>query len=179
MSKRYLKLNFLECQGLIHGCAQCQKATLASTFLECTKCIDGYYLLQNQTLNDDIPSTFSFCVSDCAQAHQAWVNNPITGKCQECGYHCGSCNLKYGCESCQANAAGKPWVNLDSSLKLDGSNSFLQCTCNFEFLWTFRMHWREVLSQLLCHQCHDLQFMQILRVITASLCRSSLPQLFR
>lgn len=75
-----------------------------------------------------MPSQFSFCVSDCQQAHYAYVNNPITSKCVYCGNHSTSCNLKYGSEECQAETAVKPYVSLNTLVKYDGTNNFYQCT---------------------------------------------------
>ena len=42
--------------------------------------MDGFYLMKNTTLEEN--QNLTFCVPDCRQANPAYVNNPLTGKCE-------------------------------------------------------------------------------------------------
>lgn len=95
---------YLGCDGLIPGCATCEFSDARKTTVVCSACRDGYYLMKNETLRTDIfPAKFTFCVTDCNQAHYAYVNNPATGECVHCGNHSLSCNLRYGSEICDGD----------------------------------------------------------------------------
>jgi hypothetical protein len=116
---------YIECNGLIYGCAACYENTERGNYYQCTKCMDGLYLLANQTYNtQNLPTVFTYCVSDCNKAHHAYINNPFTGECVHCGRHCQSCNLKTGCETCLPEVDNRPYVNLNTGIKYDGSHEF-------------------------------------------------------
>ena len=74
-------INKIECNGLLFGCSKCDYVTHdAGKFVQCSVCQDGLYLFANSTnMTSLLPSNFTFCVSDCAKAHHAYVNNPFTG----------------------------------------------------------------------------------------------------
>ena len=116
MSK-FISLNLvIECEGTILGCASCDYPDPGADYVLCNKCKDGFYLLKNETyLTDKFNTYFTFCVSDCSQAHQAFVNNPATGDCINCGTNSMSCNLRYGTERCEGEEPMlSPIVSLDT-----------------------------------------------------------------
>lgn len=77
-------ISFPECNDLIYGCLSCQLEDDANgdEFPVCTSCMSGLFLLANATNSDLYPSTHSFCVPDCRQAHSSYVDDISTGKCR-------------------------------------------------------------------------------------------------
>eukprot|EP00347_Sterkiella_histriomuscorum_P009818 403339769 len=104
----------------IFGCIECQISTVSTNeFLTCSKCADNLYLLANNTNSDVYPAQHSFCVQDCREAHQSFINNPVSQTCQWCGQGCQSCNINTGCEMCPGEIQNKGWV---SALNFQQSN---------------------------------------------------------
>ena len=70
----------------IYGCLMCGEYTnLAGTYVVCTACQYGLFLLSNGTLSTNYPPNYSYCVHDCRLAHASYINNMITGSCAWCG----------------------------------------------------------------------------------------------
>ena len=64
-------------------------------------------------------------MSDCNQAHYAFVNNPATGECINCGSNSLSCNLRYGSEKCEGeDPLLSPIITFDSGLSYTGTDNF-------------------------------------------------------
>ncbi|TNV88206.1 hypothetical protein FGO68_gene9945 [Halteria grandinella] len=105
---------------MVTGCNSCYQEILGVSYIvRCYLCQDGLYLLANSTgvINSGYdgsllyPDTFTFCVPDCKRAHYAFINNPATGNCTNCGENCQSCNPRTGCEICGIEAQKVGWVN--------------------------------------------------------------------
>eukprot|EP00347_Sterkiella_histriomuscorum_P024040 403332515 len=108
-------------------------STNSITYLQCTQCQDGLYLLRNQTQNQEFyPEKFTFCTPDCEKSHYAFINDPLTGTCKDCGKFCRSCNNQFGCELCDAEDAGdQGWVNAyDSTSPYSNFKKCQECSNN-------------------------------------------------
>ena len=83
----------ISCSSVWSGCQACEDN-------ECTACAPGYYLFKNTTISYGVEVAFTSCVAECSMAHHAYVNDPLSGKCQYCGEACYTCSRNYGCIEC-------------------------------------------------------------------------------
>jgi len=50
-------------------------------YFKCTKCYDGFYLLQNATRSYDDEYEFAICVPDCPTVNSQYINDYVHGVC--------------------------------------------------------------------------------------------------
>eukprot|EP00347_Sterkiella_histriomuscorum_P003595 403363685 len=123
--------NCYQCENKIWGCQACNRIGMSSkTYIECTKCHEGLYLLTNETNNNALPNRYSMCVPDCTKAHSSYVNDPVSGSCRWCGQHCSSCDSMTGCESCQPQLTSSGFSLAFNSTEstINSFFNFAQCT---------------------------------------------------
>ena len=76
----------IECHNAVYGCLTCSESSNSfGTYVVCSECFDGLYLLSNITRSSYYPSYYGYCVEDCRKAHSAYINDPNLNLCQ-CKY---------------------------------------------------------------------------------------------
>jgi hypothetical protein len=131
----------VECQNEIYGCSRCSEsgsvADPSGSFVICSECSEGFYLLKNKSHQGNYLTYHTTCVPDCRRAHSSYINDPVTGICQ-CKAHSPRCYLiLHRVRPVLWKLQLEKWMRILSRVELSnwrclGSVAGQQCPCNFE-----------------------------------------------